>query len=61
MVGKVFRGLNELQGQPVGMLALIVVEVCDCPGVQELVEKPTAVPPRVPVTHGDIPGIKSHA
>jgi hypothetical protein len=45
VIRKVFGGLDEVGEQPAGVSALIIVELCDCPGVQELVEKPAAVFP----------------
>ena len=62
MVGKVFRGLSEIQEQSVGVFALIIVELCHCPGVQKLVAKPAAVFPQVSVSHRrDIPGTEVDA
>ena len=45
MIGKFLGRLGEVQEQPVGVFALIVVELYHCPGVQELVEEPTTILP----------------
>ena len=56
MIEESFGRLCEVQEQPVDMLALIVIEVYHCPGVQELMEEPPAVFPSSPIFHeGDIP------
>jgi hypothetical protein len=61
MIEKTVRGLSEAQEQAVGVLALIIIEVCYRPRIKELVEKSTVAFPQVPVFHdADIPGEMTH-
>lgn len=62
MIYKFFGGFGEVQEQPVGMFALIVIILCHRSGAQEFVEESVAVLPWIPVFQNrDIPGTKAHA
>ena len=44
-----------------GVLALVIVEPCDCPRVQEFVEKFADISPCSPISHdAEVPGMVAH-
>ena len=62
MVKELFRGLSEMREEPIGVFALIIVEVGDRFDVKELMEEPTSPPPLTPVSKGNnAPRIETHA